>query len=131
MATRKALGNDPFDIVTAPPAPSRAPRTRKAPPPGSRPKAAEVEPAPETPPADSGDGGAKVRFTSYLRPVLATRLRNAVAACAGAPEYLTVSELLEQALTARVEELETTHNGGHPFPSPGRPLRVGRPAGRG
>ena len=54
---------------------------------------------------------AKAQLNAYVHTSLAERARNAVAAGA-AP---TLSDLVEDALTARVDELERT-NGG-PFPA--------------
>jgi hypothetical protein len=76
------------------------------------------------------DEGPKERFTSYLRPSLARRLRSTVAALSGPPEHLTVAKVLEQALEAELGRLERKHNSAAPFADSGRPLRVGRPVSR-
>ena len=117
MTPRRALGTDPFEAVLP------AQPTAKAP----------ARPAP-TPRAKSApvpvDDGPKERVTSYLRPALARRLRNTVGALSGPPEHLTVAEVLARALEAELTRLERKHNGGEPFATAERPLRVGRPSGR-
>lgn len=71
----------------------------------------------------------KTKFTVLLDEEVAQTTRNAVAYLAGHPLYLTLGEMVENALRAEVTRLAKEHNKGEPFP-PGR-TKAGRPVSRG
>ena len=63
------------------------------------------------------------RFTSYVSPAVAARVRGAVAALQARGMDITLASLSDEALEARVQQLEQDFNGGQPWPDPG--TRVG------
>jgi hypothetical protein len=68
--------------------------------------------------------------TFYLSVSLQRRVRNAVLAMGGAPEYLTLSRFVENAMEAELERLSVKYNQGKEFPAPADPerkIRTGRP----
>jgi len=68
--------------------------------------------------------------TFYLSVALQRRVRNAVLALGGAPEYLTLSRFVENAMEAELERLSVKYNQGKEFPEPADPerkIRTGRP----
>lgn len=78
-------------------------------------------------------GRRTIRKTFHLETELVNRWDCAVAACRGAPEYLTSRSAAEPALWAVVRRLERKHNHGKPFPpaklpkgAPARPLKKRR-----
>lgn len=71
----------------------------------------------------------KTKVTLAVTPELAQRVRDAVVNLQGPPEFLTMSDLAEKALTKEVERLEKAHNGSEPFPHQGR-NKGGRPVKR-
>lgn len=100
-----------------------------------------VTPLPQPRPAPTAGGGqtgetprqpsgrAVTKVTVELPAGLAERLRNAVYWLSGPPERLTVAGVVVEAVNARVDELEASHNEGRPFkPRPER-IRTGRPVG--
>lgn len=94
-------------------------------------------PKPVTPPAPPAAedaaparGTARRKVSLYLPDDLVERMRNAVMALAGPPEYLTLTDLGERALDAEVSRLERQHNGGKPFAQRPAELRGGRRVGR-
>jgi len=69
----------------------------------------------------------------YLSFELQRRVRNAVLACASAPEYLTLSAFVVNGLEAELKRLRDTYNNGEEFPdpvAPGQKIRTGRPVRR-
>jgi hypothetical protein len=81
---------------------------------------------PAQPVADEG----KPRFTTRIDGDLLAEMRNAVAYHAGAPEFLTVVDFVEQAISEKLDRLKRKHHGGEDIPDAGRPVRSGRPPGR-
>ncbi len=76
---------------------------------------------------------ARTAKTFYLSVALQRRARNAVLALGAAPEYLTLSGFLENAMKAELERLSVKYNQGKEFPEPDDPerkIRTGRPMSR-
>lgn len=69
---------------------------------------------------------SRQRFTSYVSPVVAGRVRGAVAALQARGVDITLASLSDEALEQRVRQLEQQYNGGEPWPDPG-PRVGGRP----
>ena len=65
----------------------------------------------------------KTRVQPYVEPEIDVRLRSAYNALA--PRDDSFSDFLEQMLVDRLQDLESTHNGGKPFPSVTKRLRTG------
>jgi hypothetical protein len=71
----------------------------------------------------------KVRATFHVNEDTLDQAKNAVVMLMGPPLFLTLSDLLDEALREKVVELQNAHNNGKPFPSRGGNLRGGRPIG--
>lgn len=70
------------------------------------------------------------RKASFLIPEeLYQEARDAVAFLGGPPLYLTLAQLAEDALQAKLEELKKQHNRGKPFPKFTGRVKTGRPVG--
>lgn len=69
----------------------------------------------------------KVRATLYVSPQLLDDARNAAVHLAGYPARLTLTRLVEEALTREIERLKLLYNSGQDFPQRGEELRGGRP----
>jgi hypothetical protein len=68
-------------------------------------------------------------LTVYIAPDLLERARDAVDFCAGPPERLSFTLLLDRALEREIVRLARKHHGGKPFPKREQQLRRGsRPA---
>ncbi|MGQ1799006.1 hypothetical protein ACT4S5_17975, partial [Kocuria oceani] len=65
----------------------------------------------------------KTRVQPYVEPEIDVRLRSAYNALA--PRDDSFSDFLEQMLVDRLQDLESTHNGGKPFPPVTKRLRTG------
>ena len=65
----------------------------------------------------------KTRVQPYVEPEIDVRLRSAYNALA--PRDDSFSDFLEQMLVDRLQDLESTHNGGKPFPPVTQRLRTG------
>lgn len=65
----------------------------------------------------------KTRVQPYVEPEIDVRLRAAYNALA--PRDDSFSDFLEQMLVDRLQDLESTHNGGEPFPPVNKRLRTG------
>ncbi len=83
-----------------------------------------------TPLAIDPDSAEKKQFTTRIPFDLDERLRNAVVALSGPPKRLTMAQATALALERFVQDLETKHNGGTPFPVRDQEPRPGRPMKR-
>ena len=70
---------------------------------------------------------AKVRATFYLPEHLLDEARNAVVFLAGYPTRLTLTQFVENAFRAELQQLKLQHNGGEEFPHRSDDLKGGRP----
>lgn len=71
----------------------------------------------------------KVRATFHVYEDTLDQAKNAVVMLMGPPLFLTLSDLLDEALREKVVELQNAHNNGQLFPSRAGNLRGGRPLG--
>jgi hypothetical protein len=71
----------------------------------------------------------KVRATFHVSADVLDEAKDAVVALMGPPLFLTLSDLLDQALRHEVDRLRQTQNDGQPFASRPTRLRGGRPIG--
>ena len=103
----------------------------------SAPEAA-ISPPDEEPASDNGSHRRstptaqtrkKVRATFHVYEDTLDQAKNAVVTLMGPPLFLTLSDLLDEALREKVVELQNAHNNGQPFPSRGGNLQQ-RPATR-
>lgn len=116
---RPGLGANPLDILLTPEEPQVEPSRASAV--SRKPRPAAPPPAPPAP--------RKIRSTYHLPEDLVEGLRDAALHLAGPPEYLTLSNLVENALRSELERLRKKRNKGKPFPTRPHELRGGRPIG--
>lgn len=99
--------------AVAPQAPAREPQP-----------AAVVEPKPDK------ELSNRRPATFHIDQDLTQQVKDAVIHLMGAPAYMTLSQLVEQALAAELERLSKAYNKGEPFPPAPVRLKVGRPMAR-
>ncbi|HEY4310588.1 MAG TPA: hypothetical protein VGN12_14145 [Pirellulales bacterium] len=75
----------------------------------------------------SRPGSAKVRATLYVSADLLEQARDATFHLAGYPARMTLTKLVENALTAELARLKERYNAGMDFPRRDEDLRGGRP----
>lgn len=132
MSKRTTIGNNPLDAVVPQsvatqdaPAETAAKQPASKPPKSSASGGAPVSAVQVARPADAqplaAEKTAKERLTVHLPVDLIDRVKNAVYWTPG----LTLAALAEDALRARVEDLETDR--GEAFPARPEPLKGGRP----
>jgi hypothetical protein len=103
-----------------------APEAALSPPPDEEPASNDGPRRRSTPTARTRK---KVRATFHVYEDTLDQAKNAVVMLMGPPLFLTLSDLLDEALREKVVELQNAHNNGQPFPSRGGNLRGGRPLG--
>jgi len=122
---RPGLGVNPLDVLMGG-APAVAPAAEA--PVKSRPEPVKKPVVRESAvPEPSDNRVEKIRTTYHLPKALVENLRNAAMHLAGPPEYLTLSDIVENALNKELERLQKKHNESKPFPMRPRNLRGGRP----
>lgn len=89
-------------------------------------------PPPPPPPARKAPSAAARKMNAYVDPEVQEAIKRAQFWTQTQPEgYRTFSDLVEDVLRAKAEELQQRYNDGQPFPEiPDGKLRQGRPTGR-
>jgi len=125
--SKDVLGIDPLDAVLEPRSgPVRAQESREAVSPSEPPNESLRPPMSPSLPLD-GAKRVKKRATFHLPVELLDRVRDAVVALSGPPDFQTMAGFAEEALRRELMRLSEERNRGRSFPKRRRAVKSGRP----